>query len=543
MRINGFAGLRGWRAGLALAIALVAGLAVNETLFRIAANYQAQVAKVALEGLLERDELLVNPYLLGQAVSDLEMLGLIRCTQMHSSKRPELSEFVNLAQNHFCLHSNNAWLTPLLPVHQKILAGNGDEIDISYQVALGTGFAVGLLGSRFLWIALILAFWSAIRSRIFNQQEMLKLKEAHAEELFSIASQVSHDIRSPVAVLNSIEDQLASLPEESRFMVRAAVQRIRDIANQLLDKNRRHLLNEEGLKHPVTPKKALGALSLGILIDTIVSEKRIQFDGKNLSRQAVQIEFRLEEAYEFFSTISSIEFKRVISNLIDNAIESQKNLNQRANVKISVLEKIPNQIEVRIIDQGKGISPELLSRLGNKGETSGKTEGSGLGLYHARTQVESWSGSLKIESIEGKGTTISFTLPRANPPEWFIEKIEIQFGSKVAILDDDAGIHQILRRKMEELKAEVELFHFHQEKEFRLWHERNTAHLYFVDYELIKEKKKGIETIKNLNIGPRSILVTSRFEQQEIIDACLSLKTRLLPKTLAQFTRIIFSET
>ncbi|MBI5139339.1 hypothetical protein HZA26_01880 [Candidatus Nomurabacteria bacterium] len=53
-----------------------------------------------------------------------------------------------------------------------------------------------------------------------------------------ITAQVAHDIRSPLAALNVIEKDLACLPEEVRIILRGAINRIRDIANGLLQKNR-----------------------------------------------------------------------------------------------------------------------------------------------------------------------------------------------------------------------------------------------------------------------------------------------------------------
>ncbi|MGK5086508.1 hypothetical protein WDW86_03025 [Bdellovibrionota bacterium FG-2] len=74
-----------------------------------------------------------------------------------------------------------------------------------------------------------------------NAEEQFRLKEAKSSEavmLSAIATQVSHDIRSFLAALISVAHNSPGLPEDSRVQLREAANRIRDIANQLLEKNR-----------------------------------------------------------------------------------------------------------------------------------------------------------------------------------------------------------------------------------------------------------------------------------------------------------------
>ena len=52
-----------------------------------------------------------------------------------------------------------------------------------------------------------------------------------------LAFQVSHDIRSPLAALDMAIQTLPELPEESRILIRSSLGRIKDITNNLLQKN------------------------------------------------------------------------------------------------------------------------------------------------------------------------------------------------------------------------------------------------------------------------------------------------------------------
>ena len=65
-----------------------------------------------------------------------------------------------------------------------------------------------------------------------SQDELVE--QSKLSTLVSIASQVAHDIRSPLTALNIVIETLNKLPEDKRIIVRSATQRINDIANDLL---------------------------------------------------------------------------------------------------------------------------------------------------------------------------------------------------------------------------------------------------------------------------------------------------------------------
>ena len=137
-----------------------------------------------------------------------------------------------------------------------------------------------------------------------------------------------------------------------------------------------------------------------------------------------------------FFEIQPVEFKRVISNLVNNAAEV---LGNHGRVEVT-LSKHDDTVLISVSDNGKGIPPELLKKLGQRGETHGKAGGSGLGLYHARTSVESWGGTFKIESEVGKGTAIKVFLPIAESPAWFVADLKFTPNSYIVCVDDDDSI-------------------------------------------------------------------------------------------------------
>jgi two-component system, OmpR family, phosphate regulon sensor histidine kinase PhoR len=78
----------------------------------------------------------------------------------------------------------------------------------------------------------------------------------------------------------------------------------------------------------------------------------------------------------------------------------------------------PKALRVAVTDQGDGIAPEHIPRLTERffrvdTARSRTLGGTGLGLAIVKHIVDRHRGSLSIQSIPGKGTTVSFTLPTA----------------------------------------------------------------------------------------------------------------------------------
>lgn len=367
------------------------------------------------------------------------------------------------------------------------------------------------------------------RNRIEKQQKMSELGE--------LAAQISHDIRSPLAALEIISGDVAQLPEDKRILIRSAVGRIRDIANSLLNKQHAHLSKTEGSGPAGTPQLTQEVVSpqlLSSLIEPLVTEKRLQFRA----RSRVEIEAWLDAAsYGIFAKVQPVEFKRLLSNLIDNAVEAFGDGPGSVRVNLSARN---NRAIVSVQDNGKGIPAEILAKLGQRGVSFGKAGGSGLGLHHARTSAESWGGVLEIVSEIGKGTTVSGDLPQAPAPAWFVSELALVPGMTVAILDDDASIHQVWQRRLDALSPSsrtVEIIHFSTPEDIRNWVRGNGKKareaLFLLDYELSGHVETGLSLADELGIGDRAVLVTSRYADPGILEGCRKLKTRLIPKGLA----------
>ena len=378
------------------------------------------------------------------------------------------------------------------------------------------------------------------RDQVRDSAEKLKIEASIGE----VAAQVAHDIRSPLAALDMVAAHLDQIPEEKRVIIRTALSRIRDIANGLLEKHRSQYSPRPV---PSTNRLATGApgsIDLGTkellssLIDSLITEKRMQFR----SRWGVHIEAPFTmEGYGLFAEVNSSDFKRVLSNLINNAVEA---VGDKGRVKVE-LDGNATRIFVRIIDDGPGIPAEVLPKLMQRGETHGKYDGSGLGLYSAKKKVGEWGGEIAIHSKPGEGTTVEMTLPRAEAPKWFVSELVFPRDTKVVILDDDTTIHQIWDGRFESLQLRhtgIEFAHLSTADEFTRYvlghYQEMDRSLFLVDFELIGSTRTGLDLIEELKIDKRSILVTSRFEEREIKTRCATRGIRMIPKSLAGFVPI-----
>jgi signal transduction histidine kinase len=95
------------------------------------------------------------------------------------------------------------------------------------------------------------------------------------------------------------------------------------------------------------------------------------------------------------------EVKEVLVNLLENARNADA-----TRVTVSVRD---GGRTLSVADDGRGIAPEVLPRVFEP-TFSTTSSGSGLGLAIARRLVESWGGTIALESEPGRGTTVTLTL-------------------------------------------------------------------------------------------------------------------------------------
>jgi len=105
---------------------------------------------------------------------------------------------------------------------------------------------------------------------------------------------------------------------------------------------------------------------------------------------------------------------QIIENLVSNALKFS-NPDSEVTLELNNLEKY---VELKVIDQGQGLSKEELPKLFKKFQklsaqpTSGETS-TGLGLSIVKKYVEAMDGEVSCTSELGKGTTFTLMLVKA----------------------------------------------------------------------------------------------------------------------------------
>ena len=335
-----------------------------------------------------------------------------------------------------------------------------------------------------------------------------------------ITSQVAHDIRSPLVALAVATRNIDSLPEETRLLLRSAVQRIDDIASNLKSTQRNSEENQSSVQ-----------LVSG-LISSIVSEKRVQYKNSGVS-----LNWDLsKQEYGIFTRVNSTAFKRSLSNILNNSFESMEPISENKVNEITIsLKSIGSRLLISVVDTGCGIPTELVGQITRKGVSFRKEEGTGLGLSYAKEQVEKWGGELKITSSESSGTQVDILMEKCEPPGWFNSEIKVSPETKLFVLDDDPSIHQVWGDRFERIGMKIESFANGESfiQAFKKMEPTLEDWLILCDYQILTEEKNGFEIITELKQESHSVIVSSLAEDPSLQSQCESRGIKLLPKSFA----------
>ncbi|WP_223066401.1 sensor histidine kinase [Paenibacillus caui] len=285
-----------------------------------------------------------------------------------------------------------ATLVSLLPsiVMLLVLLSSSALKQVQKPVGFDPFVAVLFLGS-----IQSLGTWLSCMLLEFNHERTSMREEIQRAEklktLGEVAASIAHEIRNPLTVVQGFLQLMSVTGCEGKK------QNYLHIALEELARAESVIHDYLNFSKPKLTKCETFCLSelienIIILLTPLASYKGIRFDS------------RTQGPILIYTDRSQLQ--QALVNVIKNAVEAST---ENAVVQIN-LELKGKQVELKIIDEGKGMTPEEIRRIGTLFYTT-KENGTGLGTSVAVRIVEEMKGRMNYESEKGKGTVCIICLP------------------------------------------------------------------------------------------------------------------------------------
>jgi len=137
------------------------------------------------------------------------------------------------------------------------------------------------------------------------------------------------------------------------------------------------------------------------------------------------------------------ELREVFSNIILNSVDALPG----GGLLSFTAWQDQEHVLVRVTDNGTGMPEDIRKRIFDPFFTTKGKKGTGLGLSVAYGIISRHKGEIQVESVEGKGTSITLRLPRASPasrPRSAVPAKRLEQKLRILVVDDDENIRSIL---------------------------------------------------------------------------------------------------
>lgn len=240
------------------------------------------------------------------------------------------------------------------------------------------------------------------------RQQVKKLMEErleYEEQMKMLISNISHDLKTPITAIKGysegILDGVADSPEKQDKYLRTIYAKANDMT---------YLVDELSFYAKIDTDKIpynFVKVNLEQYFVDCMSDLGLDLEVKHI---ALQFENKVPKNVEVLIDVEQL--KRVINNIVGNSVKYMDKA--EGCIWVSLCE-VDNEIQIKFKDNGKGIGKKDLEKIfdrfyrTDKSRNSSKN-GSGLGLAIAKKIIKDHGGRIWAESVEGKGTSIIFTL-------------------------------------------------------------------------------------------------------------------------------------
>lgn len=255
------------------------------------------------------------------------------------------------------------------------------EISINYFVIQG------------LSMGLVVYLVETMKYNVQMRKELIKAEKMSI--LTQISASISHEVKNPITITQGFVEALED--EDSREKRKEYVgyileelQRAQNIIYEFLALTKPELDNMASIN-------ISQELSYSVnLMKPFAKSHKVKIEVEDIAEQCMILG-------------DQQKIRQCFINLIKNSIEAMENGGE---LRVRAI-KNSNKINIDIIDNGIGMTPNEVSKLGTPYFTT-KEEGTGLGMMIVFNIIKKMRGEIKIESEKGKGTHFTITFPVAS---------------------------------------------------------------------------------------------------------------------------------
>ena len=270
------------------------------------------------------------------------------------------------------------------------------ELGGHWNHGMGDGYSVHLQG---MWLAYCVAAVAIglFASSTANALRLERERRDHASRLLglaALAAGAAHEIGNPLGTIRVAAGELE------------AELHARQDATEMLE-DARLIVEEVGRAKAVLDRMAAAAGELrGEAIVPIMPTEVLAKTMELLGAEAARVEVEVPQS------VPAVRWpleatRQALVQILRNALQAAPNRSIGLRLRSA-----GERIEVEVRDEGSGMQPAVLARVGEPFFTTREGGGIGLGIFVARSLVERMGGILRIESGVGRGTRVTLVLPQ-----------------------------------------------------------------------------------------------------------------------------------
>lgn len=284
--------------------------------------------------------------------------------------------------------SAQPWGAPPAP----FVTANG-TLSTTYFVALGCASSFAVMSALRMGMKVTAAYARVAEELAARREELCDEGSNHSRMLEGVAARLAHEMNNPLAAIKALSAHVARSCADEKTAERVAVvateaERLRVIVDGFL-----------------TFSRSLDDLRVATLRPYELARELATILGSRLSDRAQSLEVIGDEKLELRADARKL--RQALHNLVQNAMDASP---RGAKITIAVVLTKDDLVRVRVVDQGEGMTPEVLERIA-KPYFSTRQGGSGLGIALARVIVAQHGGVLRFESEASRGTTATIDVP------------------------------------------------------------------------------------------------------------------------------------